>query len=57
MTANAPFLAVLLGLIEVLRLQVDDLGHRVELSRVGKKKAGRELDGRTWDEFPKAVAS
>ena len=20
--------------------------------RVGKKKAGRELDGRTWDEFP-----
>ena len=36
---------------------VDDLGHRVELARVGKKKAGRELDGRTWDEFPKAVAS
>jgi protein gp37 len=23
--------------------------------RVGKKRAGRELDGRTWDEFPKAV--
>lgn len=22
------------------------------MSRVGKKKAGRELDGRTWDEFP-----
>jgi len=25
--------------------------------RVGKKVAGRELDGRTWDEFPKARAS
>lgn len=23
--------------------------------RVGKKKAGRELDGRTWDEFPATV--
>ena len=22
------------------------------LRRVGKKAAGRELDGRTWDEFP-----
>ena len=22
------------------------------LERVGKKIAGRELDGRTWDEFP-----
>lgn len=36
---------------------VDDLGHRVELARVGKKNAGRELDGRTWDEFPKVMAS
>ncbi|NUP35955.1 MAG: phage Gp37/Gp68 family protein [Streptomyces sp.] len=35
---------------------VDDLGHRVELARVGKKKAGRELDGRTWDEFPASAA-
>jgi protein gp37 len=26
------------------------------MARVGKKHAGRELDGRTWDEFP-AVAS
>lgn len=34
---------------------VDDLGHRVELARVGKKRAGRELDGRTWDEFPKGA--
>ena len=24
--------------------------------RVGKKRAGRELDGRTWDEYPEAVA-
>jgi protein gp37 len=31
---------------------VDDLGHRVELARVGKKNAGRELDGRTHDAFP-----
>jgi protein gp37 len=36
-----------------------DRGHPgwVRISRVGKKRAGRELDGRTWDEFPKAVAS
>lgn len=33
---------------------VDDLGHRVELARVGKKNAGRELDGRTHDAFPAA---
>jgi len=26
------------------------------LYRVGKKAAGRELDGRTWDEFPKETA-
>lgn len=25
------------------------------VERVGKKAAGRELDGRTWDEFPQAV--
>ncbi|MGS2592075.1 DUF5131 family protein [Streptomyces hebeiensis] len=31
---------------------IDDLGHRWEMRRVGKGKAGRELDGRTWDEFP-----
>lgn len=34
---------------------IDDLGHRWEMRRVGKGNAGRELDGRTWDEFP-AVA-
>lgn len=27
----------------------------VAMKRVGKKAAGRELDGRTWDEFPQAV--
>lgn len=26
------------------------------MSRIGKKKAGRLLDGRTWDEFPKSAA-
>ena len=26
---------------------------RIGFARVGKKAAGRELDGRTWDEFPK----
>ncbi len=31
---------------------VDDHGCREEIARVGKKLAGRELDGRTWDEFP-----
>ena len=36
---------------------IDDLGHRWEMRRLGKKAAGRELDGRTWDEFPTAVAS
>ncbi|MFF1604181.1 hypothetical protein ACFVYV_43345 [Streptomyces mirabilis] len=25
------------------------------IRRWGKKRAGRELDGRTWDEFPKVV--
>ncbi|MPY47071.1 DUF5131 family protein [Streptomyces acidicola] len=35
---------------------IDELGHRWEMRRVGKGKAGRELDGRTWDEFPAAVS-
>lgn len=26
------------------------------LARVGKRHAGRELDGRTWDQYPEAVA-
>lgn len=24
---------------------------------IGKRHAGRELDGRTWDEYPQAVGS
>lgn len=28
-------------------------GRRVEVIRVGKKAAGRVLDGRTWDEYPR----
>jgi protein gp37 len=28
-----------------------------ETVRVGKKRAGRELDGRTWDEYPQAAVS
>lgn len=34
---------------------VDDHGCREEIARVGKHKAGRELDGRTWDQFPEAA--
>lgn len=36
--------------------ETDPLDWHTEMLRVGKKVAGRELDGRTWDEFP-AVAS
>jgi protein gp37 len=32
-------------------------GFRTEMTRVGKGKAGRILDGRTWDEFPQAVTA
>jgi protein gp37 len=31
---------------------LDDMGHRQIVRRVGKHRAGRQLDGRTWDEFP-----
>lgn len=31
---------------------LDEMGHREVIERVGKKAAGRELDGRTWDEYP-----
>ncbi|AMT72066.1 DUF5131 family protein [Mycobacteroides immunogenum] len=27
------------------------------MQRVGKKRAGRELDGRTWDQYPEAVTN
>jgi protein gp37 len=32
--------------------ELDADGHRELMERVGKKAAGRELDGRTWDEWP-----
>lgn len=35
---------------------IDEHGHRVEMARVSKKAAGRELDGRTWDQYPTAPA-
>jgi protein gp37 len=35
---------------------VDDLGHRAELARVGKKQAGRLLDGREHNAFPAVAA-
>lgn len=31
--------------------------HGPDLIRIGKKAAGRELDGRTWDQFPTSTAS
>ncbi|WP_029899552.1 phage Gp37/Gp68 family protein [Nocardia brasiliensis] len=34
---------------------LDDMGFRQIMRRVGKKAAGRELDGRTWDEYPGVV--
>ena len=30
-------------------------GDRIIVANMGKKKAGRVLDGRTWDEFPAAI--
>jgi protein gp37 len=39
-------------------LERDPDGHYPgAVRRWGKKRAGRELDGRTWDEFPRAVRS
>lgn len=35
---------------------LDDMGHREVIERMSKKAAGRELDGRTWDEYPTARA-
>ncbi len=34
---------------------LDDVGYRQVMRRVGKSTAGRELDGRTWDDFPPVV--
>ncbi|MEV8610205.1 phage Gp37/Gp68 family protein [Amycolatopsis sp. NPDC051373] len=36
--------------------QLDRWGHRQVMRRVGKARAGRELDGRTWDEYPEVAA-
>lgn len=36
---------------------VDEHGCQVVLERMGKKAAGRELDGRTWDEYPEAATT
>lgn len=30
-------------------------GERIVVANMGKKKAGRTLDGRTWDEFPRVI--
>jgi protein gp37 len=34
----------------------DERGFREEIARVSKKDAGRELDSRTWDQYPERVA-
>jgi protein gp37 len=34
---------------------LDHMGHREVIERVGTKTAGRVLDGRTWDEYPRAL--
>lgn len=40
---------------ELLVGKPDERGFREEIRRVGKKAGGRELDGRTWDEYPDAL--
>lgn len=37
---------------DVNHVHVTDTPSPVMMRRVGKGKSGRELDGRTWDEFP-----
>lgn len=39
--------------VEVEQSENPDQCRRVTLVHIGKKAAGRTLDGRTWDEFPK----
>jgi protein gp37 len=41
------------GRRRILGSRIDRDGLREVLTRVGKKTAGRELDGRTWDQFPR----
>lgn len=31
-------------------------GHWCAMRKLGKKRAGRELDGRIWDQYPEVVA-
>jgi protein gp37 len=40
---------------QLIGAPVDEMGHRVIVRRVGKGRAGRELDGRTWDALPKVA--
>ncbi len=35
--------------------QVPPYGRGAQVFRVGRKAAGRVLDGRTWDEFPEVT--
>ena len=44
------------GQLAVSSPNVHDFGGGVGAYRIGKRLAGRELDGRTWDEYPPAVA-
>ena len=39
------------------RVVVSPAGGETRLYRVGKKRAGRTLDGRTWDEYPRELAA
>ncbi|UKD55108.1 phage Gp37/Gp68 family protein [Amycolatopsis sp. FU40] len=41
---------------QLIGAPLDDMGHRQIMRRVGKARAGRELDGRTWDQYPAGVA-
>jgi len=34
----------------------EDMGQEVFVQKVGKKLAGRKIDGRTWDEFPRITS-
>jgi protein gp37 len=55
-----PYRSVLDRMHRPLHVWEDDLGPDgadTEVCRLGKKLAGRELDGRTWDEFPTPVAA
>ena len=42
--------------VPMVELPTPDGSRRGEMARVGKKAAGRELDGRTWDDMPGGAA-